>query len=65
VIVPLVFSLQFSFRAVMEWKFEREKKEYIITASSVVLLLLLLPLVDAVSSFINNHICELSNNRHL
>ncbi|NQD66102.1 hypothetical protein HP456_09210 [Bacillus haikouensis] len=33
--IPLVFSLQFGFRAVMEWKFERE-------AGSISLLLPLL-----------------------
>ncbi|MEG9298261.1 DUF4181 domain-containing protein [Mangrovibacillus sp. Mu-81] len=51
VMVPLVFTLQFSFRAVMEWKFERERREYIITASSVVLLVLLLPFVMALDYF--------------
>lgn len=38
-LVPFVFFLLFSFRTFMEWKFDRERKEYIITALSSGILL--------------------------
>ena len=39
-LVPFVFFLLFSFRTFMEWKFDRERKEYIITGLSSGLLLI-------------------------
>ncbi|XXM70625.1 DUF4181 domain-containing protein [Lysinibacillus sphaericus] len=52
VMIPLIFLLQNVFRAIMEWKFDRESREYIITAFSIGVLLVVWPALVAYTYFI-------------